>query len=68
MRANRDRYAQSFEIEDDEDSDARSGPAEASAPEDEPDYSFEGFSVEFLDKGVLLPVTRPVSTPKPKVR
>jgi hypothetical protein len=28
----------------------------------QPDYSFEGYSVEFLDKVALLPVARPAQS------
>lgn len=38
--------------------------AVASGDDDAPDYSFEGYSIEFLDKVGLMPVVR--EPPKPK--
>lgn len=35
----------------------------AAAGTSEPDYSFEGYSVDFIDKVALLPVTR-AATPR----
>ena len=55
MRMNGHRYARSFE-----DQDVASEPEAAEAepaPGEEPDYTFEGFSVEFLAKVQMLPVS-----------
>jgi hypothetical protein len=55
MRINGHRWARSFE---DEQPEAEPGAVEAEpAPGDEPDYNFEGFSVEFLAKVQMLPVS-----------
>jgi hypothetical protein len=61
MRVNGYRYARPFE-EDEEVSADEAATGEEAAGE-EPDYHFEGFSVEFLDKVALLPVepARPVT-------
>lgn len=43
-------------FEDEEETELEEAPDEGSSSE--PDYSFEGYSVDFLDKVGLMPVTR----------
>jgi hypothetical protein len=55
MKVNGHRYARPF---DDEEEDGTDAGIEADSPiGGEPDYRFEGFSVEFLAKVQMLPVS-----------
>jgi hypothetical protein len=55
MKVNGHRYARPFD--DDEESGTDSGIEAEPAIGGEPDYSFEGFSVEFLAKVQMLPAS-----------
>jgi hypothetical protein len=65
MRANGRRYVRQFETADAEaEAEADPSVADTTLASEEPGYAFEGFSVEFLDKVALMPVTGTSVSPR----